>query len=73
MYNWSIDEKQFKKANPKGYEIWKLEQAINYGQAGEKLDENLVKKYWPFIKNKIDPYYRDFLELLLWPQQKKAS
>jgi len=73
MYNWSIDEKQFKKADPKGYEIWKLEQAINYGQAGEKLNENLVKKYWPLIKNKIDPYYRDFLELLLWPQQRKAS
>lgn len=73
MYNWSVDEKQFKKQDPEGYKIWRLEQTINYGKAGERIDERLVRKYWPKIKDNIDPFYREFLELLLWPKKKKAS
>lgn len=69
MYNWSVDEKQFKKQDPKGYEIWKLEQTINYGRAGEKISEELTRKHWSKIKDKIDPFYREFLELLLWPKR----
>ena len=72
MYNWSVDEEKFKKENPEGYKIWKLEQMINYGLAGEKLDERLVRKYWQKIKNNLDPHYREFLEFLLWPQKKKV-
>lgn len=72
MYNWSVDEEKFKKADPEGYKIWQLEQAINYGKAGEKLNEKLVKGYWPSIKNNLDPFYREFLELLLWPKKEKA-
>lgn len=71
MYNWSVDEEKFKKADPEGYKIWQLEQAINYGKAGEKLNEKLVKGYWPSIKNNLDPFYREFLELLLWPKKEK--
>lgn len=70
MYNWSVDEKKFKKENPEGYKIWRLEQMINYGSAGEKLDKKLVIKYWPIIKDRIDPAYRSFLEFLLWPKKK---
>lgn len=70
MYNWSVDEEKFKKADPEGYKIWRLEQMINYGQPGEKLDGNLVKKYWPTVKNRLDPSYRKFLEFLLWPKKK---
>ena len=70
MYNWSVDEKKFKKEDPEGYEIWKLEQTINYGEPGEKLSKKLIKKYWKKIKDRIDPGYREFLEFLLWPKKK---
>ncbi len=73
MYNWSVDEKQFKKKDPKGFKIWKLEQGINYGESGEKVSEKLLRKHWERIKNNLDPFYREFLELLLWPKKKKAS
>lgn len=66
MYNWSVDEKQMKKTDPKGYELWRLEQAINYGQVGEKLSKQLVKKHWVKIKHRINPAYRNYLEMLLW-------
>lgn len=72
MYNWSVDEEKFKKEDPEGYEIWKLEQTINYGQAGEKLDEKLVRKYWERMKNNLDPKYQEFLEFLLWPKKQRA-
>ena len=72
MYNWSVDVKKFKKADPEGYKIWRLERMINYGEAGEKISEKLVRKYWRKIKRKIDPSYREFLELLLWPKKKTA-
>ena len=67
MYNWSVDEKQFKKADPKGYKIWRLEQMINYGSAGDKVSEREVRKLWPRLKERIDPAYRAYLEFLLWP------
>lgn len=72
MYNWSIDEKRFKKEDPKGYKIWKLVQTINYSEPGEKLSERLVRKYWSKIKDRIDADYREYLEFLLWPKKKKA-
>lgn len=67
MYNWSVDEKAFKKADPKGYELWKLEQKINYGLAGEKLDEKEVRQNWNQLF--IDPETKEFLEFLLWPRK----
>ena len=70
MYNWSVDEPQFKKADPEGYKIWRLEQMINYGLAGEKLNEKMVRKYWPRLKDRLDPHYRAYLEFLLWPSKK---
>lgn len=69
MYNWSVDEKKFKKENPKAYKIWKLQQMINYGLDGEKLDEKLVRKYWD--KLFMDEPTRKFLRFLLWPKKKK--
>ncbi len=70
MYNWSVDEKKFKKEDPEGYKIWRLEQMINYGTAGEKLNEKMVRKYWKKIKDRLDPHYRKYLEFLLWPKKK---
>jgi len=71
MYNWSIDVKKFKKEAPEEYKIWELEQMINYGEPGERLDEERLRKNWSKIKGRIDPFYREFLELLLWPKQKR--
>lgn len=68
MYNWSVDEKQFKEADPNGYEIWKLEQAINYGLGGKKISEKLTRKYWHRLN--LDPESKKFLEFLLWPKKK---
>jgi hypothetical protein len=68
-YNWSVDEKRFKKEDPEAYKIWRIEQMINYGLAGEKLDEKKVKKYWK--KLFMDEPTRKFLELLLWEKKPK--
>ncbi|OGD53780.1 hypothetical protein A3J78_02530 [Candidatus Beckwithbacteria bacterium RBG_13_35_6] len=66
MYNWSVDEKKFKKENPKAYRLWRLTQLINYGLDGEKLSRKEVKKAWPKIKDNLDPYKKRALEYLLW-------
>lgn len=66
MYNWSVDEKAFKKKYPKEYKLWRLTQLINYGLDGEKLDEEEVKKAWPKIKDQLDPHKIVYLEYLLW-------
>ena len=65
MYNWSTDTTALKK-NPEKYAIWKLEQLINYGLDGEKLDRKEVKRVWPKIKEKLDPYKKRAMEYLLW-------
>lgn len=69
MYNWSVDEEKFKKEDPEGYEIWRLEQMVNYGQPDEKIDRRLLLQHWGKIKDRIDPFYREFLEFLLWPKK----
>ncbi len=69
MYNWSVDEKLFKKEDPEGYKIWKIEQMINWGLGNEKLNERLVRKYWK--KLFMDPLTRNYLEFLLWPKKLK--
>lgn len=63
MYNWSTDTEQLQKKDPNGYAIWKLEQLINFGLAGEKIQLSQLKKYWP--KLQIDPARRKFLELFI--------
>jgi hypothetical protein len=73
MYNWSVDEKKFRKENPEDYRIWKLIQMINYNEPGEKISERLVRKYWKKIQNYLDPLYKQYLEFLLWPKKKKVS
>jgi len=66
MYNWSVDEKKFKKENPKAYKLWRLTQLINYGLDGEKLDKKEVKQAWETIKDRLDPYKKRAIEYLLW-------
>lgn len=63
VYNWSVDIKKLQKY-PEEYRIWKLEQLINFGLGGEKIDLALLKKYWS--KLKLDPNRRQFIQFLLW-------
>jgi len=69
MYNWSTDEKKFKKKDPKGYRLWRLTQLINYGLDGEKLDKKELLSAWPKIKESLDPYKKRVLEFFLWQKQ----
>jgi hypothetical protein len=62
MYNWSIDTKELKK-NPEKYTKWRMEQLINYGLNGEKIDIKELKRYWN--KLNINPNRRKVLELWL--------
>lgn len=66
MYNWSVNLKKLGK-NSKDATIWKLEQAINFGLNGEKLNKSLTKKYWE--KLHLDPARKKFLKFLLWPEK----
>lgn len=70
MYNWSVDEKKFKRENPEGYKIWRLEQMINWGLGGRKLNEEMVRTYWK--KLFLDAPTRKYLRFLLWPKKKKS-
>lgn len=65
MYNWSVDEKLFKKLDPEGYKVWRLQQLINYGLCGRKLKRRDLKHYWDRLF--LDPIIKGYLEFLLWP------
>lgn len=69
MYNWSVDEKAMKKADPEGYEIWRLEQMINYGLDGGRLNTKKLKRHWGKIF--MDKPTRNYLKFLLWPKAKR--
>lgn len=62
MYNWNINLSKWDKKS-ESYVIWKLQQLINFGLNGEKIDLSLVKKYW--AKLDLDPQRKKFLELFL--------
>lgn len=63
MYNWNtVIDRQFKKNE--NFLVWKLNQLINFGLNGEKLDLSLTKKYWS--KLSLDPQRKSFLRLLIW-------
>ncbi len=66
MYNWTVDTKQLKK-DKKQYAIWKLEQLVNFGLNGKKIDKTALKKHWP--KLNLDPKKKKYLSLILWPSK----
>jgi len=68
MYNWSVDEKKFKKEDSEGYKFWKLEQLINYGGKG-KLDKKEIKKYWSKLKKRIGFEEKRLIEFFLWKKR----
>lgn len=62
MYNWSTNTEELKK-DPERYAKWRLEQLINFGLDGERLDESLVRKYWGVLR--LDAARKRFLSILL--------
>lgn len=66
MYNWSVDLKKLGN-NSKHAVIWRLEQAINFGLNGKKINKLLTKKYWKELY--LDPSRKKFLQFLLWPKK----
>jgi len=62
MYNWNTDITQLKKNTDK-YNVWQLEQLINFGLNSEKIAATMLKKYWPSLH--IDPKRKRVLELWL--------
>ncbi len=58
MYNWSTDTTTLKKS-PEKYQIWRLEQLINFGLGTEKLNTLELKKYWSQLN--IDPKRKNVL------------
>jgi len=66
MYNWNTSVDGWDKKSP-SYQIWKLEQMINFGLNNKKLDVRLTRKYWS--KLDLDPFRKKFMELILWPKK----
>lgn len=66
MRNWSTDTTKLKK-NKNQYNIWKLEQTVNFGLGKEKLKQTELKKYWP--KLNLDSKKKKYLSMILWPKQ----
>ncbi len=65
MYNWNIDTTRLKK-NTSKYDIFVLEQQINFGLNNTKISLKKLKTYWN--KLNIDPAKRNFLKKVLWTQ-----
>jgi len=63
MYNWSTDERQLAK-NKEKHAIWQLEQMVNFGLGGKKLERSKLKKH--FNQMEIDPSRKKFLSFLLY-------
>lgn len=66
MYNWTVDIKQLKK-DKKKYTIWKLEQLVNFGLNGKKINGKELKKNWSDLR--LDPKKKKFLSWFLWPSK----
>ena len=71
MRNWSTDTKSL-KAYPEMYNIWELEQQLNYGlQENEKIERANLEKYLPVLN--IDQDTRRFLEYILYDKKPAYS
>lgn len=66
MYNWSVNTKSLRKSAEK-YNIWKLEQLVNFGLNGEKINTKLLKRYWDRLN--IDKNRKKILAFWLWQKQ----
>lgn len=62
MNNWSVDIKKLKN-HPRQYRDWRLEQMINFGLKGKKLNKKELESRFNFLS--LDPAKKKFLSLLL--------
>ena len=62
MRNWSTDTTELKK-NPEKWAVWELEQLVNFGLQGKRLDAKLLERH--LSKLQIDPHRKDYLNFLL--------
>lgn len=65
MYNWSTDTKRLIKNTDK-FEIFSLEQAINFGLNNTKLSLKSLVKYWDIMNIDLDK--KNYLAKIVWPQ-----
>lgn len=66
MYNWNTDISSFNKKSSE-YTVWRLNQLINFGLNGEKLNFGIIRKFWK--KLSLDPNRKTFLKALIWGKQ----
>lgn len=66
MRNWSVDISELKK-DKKQYAVWRLEQMVNFGLEGKKINREKIKKYWKILC--LDPDKKKYLKMILWPKQ----
>jgi hypothetical protein len=66
MYNWNTDTSKWNK-DSESYQIWEIEQMVNFGLNDRKLDVKKLRKYWK--KLNLDPNRKKFLEFILWPER----
>ena len=62
MYNWNTPTKHL--TTSRQTTIWKLNQHINFGLNGTKLNFRLIRKYWKSLS--LDPKRKQYLHYLLW-------
>jgi hypothetical protein len=62
MKNWSTDISRLQK-NKTAFAVWRLEQLVNFGLGGEKINLAELRTYWE--KLDIDPFKRKFLSLFV--------
>ncbi len=65
MYNWSTDTNRLSK-NKDAFDLFSMEQAINFGLNGTKLSQKNLIKFWDILK--IDSAKKDYLAKIIWPQ-----
>ncbi len=62
MYNWNTPKNQLTRSRQST--IWKLNQHVNFGLNGIKLNFRLIRKYWNSLS--LDPKRKQYLRYLLW-------
>ncbi len=66
MKHWSVDIRELRK-DRRAYDIWSLEQRINFGIGKKKINKKKLKKYWSALD--LDPKKKQGLAFLLWGKQ----
>lgn len=64
MYNWSVDEGAF-GADTRAKTVWILQQTINFGLNGKRLNEQTLRRYFAELSG-LDPARRRYLSFLLY-------